>query len=110
MRVLSAFIIVAALIVTGLPRPASAAPIRLPHLVKTEEKICERKPDGVYCGKGLKKKFLFQCVDGALAETHACDWGCDPKGQACLKKPPRPGSARPLPPADGPRLRSVYPN
>ena len=84
MRALLAFSVVAA-----LTAPAAAAPIKLPHLVKAEEKVCERKPDGVYCGRGLKRKHLFRCVGGAVTISYVCDWGCDPKGQACLKKRPR---------------------
>ncbi len=100
MRALPALWIVAAFAVTALPQAAWSAPIRLPHLVKAEEKICERKPDGVYCGRGLKRKYLFRCTEGAIAASYRCDFGCDPKGQACLKRRPRAGSPAPVPATD----------
>ena len=99
MRTLPAFLIVAAFFVTILPPAAFSAPIRLPQLVKAEEKICERKPDGVYCGRGIKRKHLFRCAGGAIENAYVCDFGCDPKGQACLKKKPRAGSAAAATPA-----------
>ena len=99
MRALPASLIVAAVMAMALLQPAFSAPIRLPHLVKAEEKICERRPDGVYCGRGLKKKHLFRCAGGVIETSYVCDFGCDPKGQACLKRRPRAGSAAAATPA-----------
>jgi hypothetical protein len=99
MRPLPAFLIVAAFFVAAPPLAAHSAPIKLPHLVKTEEKICERKADGVYCGRGLKRKHLFNCAGGEVATSLVCDFGCDPKGQACIKKKPKAGSGAAAAPA-----------
>ena len=97
MRARPAFLVVAAFATMMLPPPALSAPIKLPHLIKAEDKICERKPDGTYCGRGLKKKHLFRCVSGVIDATYLCDFGCDPKGQTCLKKKPRAGGAQAAP-------------
>ncbi|MGE3148835.1 MAG: hypothetical protein AB7K04_07190 [Pseudorhodoplanes sp.] len=68
---------------------ATAAPLKLPHLVKTDDPVCERKPDGVYCGRGIKKKQLFRCVGGEIAATYVCDFGCDQKTKTCAVRRPR---------------------
>jgi hypothetical protein len=80
-------------VVLALPAVAHSAPLKLSQLVKAEDKICERKPDGVYCGRGLKRKHLFRCVGGAIETTYLCDFGCDAKAQSCAKRRPRAGAA-----------------
>ena len=70
MRLLPAFFIVAAFVTTGPAAWSAPIKLKLPHLVKTEEKICERKPDGVYCGRGIKRKHLFRCVAGHFKPDH----------------------------------------
>jgi hypothetical protein len=95
MRLLPAFFIAAAVVLTGPAAWSAPLKIKLPHLVKAEEKICERKPDGVYCGRGIKRKHLFRCAGGEIDTSLECAFGCDQKAQACITRPARKGSLPP---------------
>ena len=99
MRLLPAFI-VAAFVMTGPAAWSAPLKIKLPHLTKAEDKICERKPDGVYCGRGIKRKHLFRCAGGEIDTSLECAFGCDQKAQACITRPARKGSPPPAPRVD----------
>jgi hypothetical protein len=79
-------LIVLAMIVL-LPVSAWAAPAKVRRMATTdEETACERKADGIYCGRGIKNKSLYKCEAGHLIQTYRCDWGCNPKTLTCFQK------------------------
>jgi hypothetical protein len=79
--------LIALVLVTALPAVAIAAPSKVRRIATTdEEAACERKADGLYCGRGIKNKTLYKCEDGHVAQFYRCDWGCNPATVACYQK------------------------
>jgi hypothetical protein len=80
--------LLALVLAVSLPLPAVAAPAKKMRrdIVTGEETACERKADGLYCGRGIKNKMLYKCAAGKVAQSFRCDWGCNPKTVTCYQK------------------------